>query len=272
MDNTAFLFSGTAAQNYENFLGPILFEPYAQDMASRIDPSKAGRVLEVAAGTGRVTKPLRDRMRPDAVLCATDINADMLAVAEQKLRNTKVQFSLADAQDLPFDTNSFDYVVCQFGVMFLPDKQLGFKEAFRVLKPGGQFLFNTWDRTSQMPVLKIIFDDILLPFLNENDVPRLGVPFSMHDRSALMSLLDLAGFHNSKIENVGLASVAYPQDIVDGLLLKHSLGKEVAQKDSGALGALAAQMVEVITAQLGSPATCELSAWVGSGYKASGNE
>src|SRR4051812_45000731 len=109
MDKSAFKFSGTAVLNYDTYLGPFLFEPYAKDIASRIDPAKANRVLEIAAGTGRVTNHLHQRINADAILTTTDISADMLELAKQKLINTSIEFLVADAQSLPFEDNSFDY-------------------------------------------------------------------------------------------------------------------------------------------------------------------
>ncbi|MDB5231928.1 MAG: methyltransferase protein [Chitinophagaceae bacterium] len=268
MEKTVFKFSAEGVINYDTYLGPFLFEPYAENMASRIDPSKANRVLEVAAGTGRVTRHLRNRLRADAELIATDISPDMLELAKQKHGEANIIFQVADAQSLPFADNSFDYVVCQYGMMFLPDKQKGFNEAFRVLKPGGQFLLNTWDRTASMPLLKIVFDDTIIPFFKGEDLTRFLVPFSMNDKAQL-SLLQNAGFTNTKVENVMLdGSAPSAMHLVNGFVLKHSLGKEVADKDPAALQPMAEQMEKKIIEQFGTGIVAgKLSAFVGSGIK-----
>lgn len=145
MKNASFSFGGPIPELYDRYLGPYIFEPYAKDIAARIKlPVK--QVLEVAAGTGRVTHHIAGCIGKDARLTATDINADMLAVARQRVNAPHIEWMTANAMELPFDDNYFDCVVCQFGYMFLNDRQKGFDEALRVLKPGGQFLFSTWDK------------------------------------------------------------------------------------------------------------------------------
>src|SRR6188768_2609617 len=132
-------FSGDIATHYDHFLGPLFFEPYAIEVAKRIDPVGVSIVLEIAAGTGRVTRHIRERIHPSAKLIASDISKDMLAVAKKKLSHIDIDWQNIDAQQLPFSDNSIDLVVCCFGYMFVPDKPKAFAEVYRVLKPGGQF-------------------------------------------------------------------------------------------------------------------------------------
>src|SRR5262249_46580178 len=132
-------FVGPIPSLYERHLGPVLFEPYARDVALRL-PAGTKRVLEIAAGTGRVTRRLLEVLAPDAVLVATDLNEPMLDVAKQHITDARVQWQAADAQALPFGDAGFDAVVCQFGLMFVPDKIAALREMHRVLRPGGTLL------------------------------------------------------------------------------------------------------------------------------------
>jgi ubiquinone/menaquinone biosynthesis C-methylase UbiE len=144
-------FTGDIPTNYDRGMGPHLFVDYAADLARRVAAARPLRVLEIAAGTGIVTRLLRDILPVTADLVASDLNPPMLDVARQKFRaGERIEFQPADANALPFPDGAFDAVVCQFGVMFFPDKLRAFAEAFRVLKPGGRFLFSVWDASRRM--------------------------------------------------------------------------------------------------------------------------
>lgn len=130
-------FPAKTAIHYEQFFGPFYFEPYAIEIASRIVPATVSIALEIAAGTGRVTRHIRAKIPAEARLIASDISEDMLAVAKEKLNDADIIWQHIDAQELPFDDGSIDLVVCCFGFMFVPDKQRAFAEVYRVLRPGG---------------------------------------------------------------------------------------------------------------------------------------
>jgi SAM-dependent methyltransferase len=142
-------FSGSIPESYDRYLVPVLFEPYAADLVGRIEPRDGLRVLELACGTGVVTRRLR-RALPGAAIVATDLSPPMLALA-QATPLDGVTWRVADAQALPFPDASFDAVVFQFGLMFVPDKVRAFAEARRVLVAGGQLLINVWDGTATNP-------------------------------------------------------------------------------------------------------------------------
>ena len=139
-------FTSSIAANYEEYLLPLLFTPYANDLAGRLRVPTGATLLEIAAGTGALTRIIAEQLPADVAILATDINDGMLDIATQVTRKKNVQFRQADAMQLPFADASFDAIVCQFGVMFFPDKVTAYKEALRVLKPGGTFLLNAWDR------------------------------------------------------------------------------------------------------------------------------
>jgi len=143
------LFAGSIPEIYDSHLVPLIFEPYAADLARRVAALDRSRVLETAAGTGVVTRAMAQVLPPDVELVATDLNQAMLDRAAAVGTRRPVQWQQADATQLPFDDASFDIVVCQFGVMFFPDKVRAFAEARRVLRRGGVLLFNVWDRIEE---------------------------------------------------------------------------------------------------------------------------
>jgi ubiquinone/menaquinone biosynthesis C-methylase UbiE len=279
MAKDAFRFSGEGAINYDRYLGPLLFEPYALDLASKIDTSGLNSsylasssltsVLEIACGTGRVTRHLRHVFNKDTRLVATDFNADMLQVAKNKLEDLSIDFQVEDAQNLSFPENSFDLVVCQFGLMFLKDKPKGLSEALRVLKPGGTFIFTTWDKTDNIPLLKLLFNDLILPCFKDEDTSRFLIPFSLFDPPLLETWMKEAKFSDVTISRVTLLSHApTPQPIIDGFFLKHSLGKEVLEKSPSDFNELIPKMEEQIIRQFGSAnISFDLSAFFVSGKK-----
>jgi ubiquinone/menaquinone biosynthesis C-methylase UbiE len=146
MSNRATDFTGSIPAFYDHGLGPVFFADFADDIAQRAAESAPMRVLEIAAGTGIVTRRLRDLLPREAHLIATDLNPPLLEVARRKFRpDERVEFQPADATALPFPDTSFDVLVCQFGVMFFPDKDKGHREAHRVLVSRGRYLFSVWD-------------------------------------------------------------------------------------------------------------------------------
>lgn len=149
MHRTDQVFAGSIPQLYDSLLVPLIFRPYAADLTARIVSFAPRKVLEIAAGTGVVTRMLARALPPSTTIVATDLNQPMLDHAEAVGSFRPVTWQPADALDLPFDDGLFDLVVCQFGVMFFPDKAKAFAEARRVLMPGGKLLFNVWDRIEE---------------------------------------------------------------------------------------------------------------------------
>jgi len=137
-------FAGSMPEYYDRILVPVMFEPFARDLAARLQEMKSGHVLELAAGTGIVTRALAQTLRPDVAITATDLNPAMLDRAKSHPGLERVRWREADALALPFPDRLFDCAVCQFGVMFFPDKRVAFREALRVLRPGARFLFSVW--------------------------------------------------------------------------------------------------------------------------------
>jgi SAM-dependent methyltransferase len=143
------VFSGSIPELYERYLVPLIFEPYAMDLVSRLQPRPLSRVLEIAAGTGVVTRALASALPESTFIVATDLNQAMLDRAAAVGTKRAVEWRQADAMQLPFQDATFDAVACQFGAMFFPEKSKAFSEVRRVLRPGGVFVFNVWDRIEE---------------------------------------------------------------------------------------------------------------------------
>lgn len=199
MDNNAASFVGNIPEFYDRGLGPVLFAGYAAEMAARVATLAPARVLETAAGTGIVTRALRDRLSGNAELVATDLNLPMLDVAKTKFGPAeRVAFQSADAQALPFPDSSFDAVVCQFGIMFFPDKPLSLREARRVLTPGGRYLFSVWDSHRYNGFARLT-DALIRRTFAENPPAFYSVPFSCAEIDPLKLALLEAGFDQIEI-------------------------------------------------------------------------
>ncbi len=197
-------FVGSIPQHYDSGLGPLIFVDYAADIARRAAALKPARVLETAAGTGIVTRRLRDALPARTQLIATDLNAPMLEVARAKFQNgEQVEFQPADATALPFGDGSFDTIVCQFGMMFYPDKDKSYREAFRLLMPGGTYLFNVWDSHRYNPFGRIANDNAK-KFFPKDPPPFYVVPFSCHQVDPIKEGLIAAGFRDIAIDVVHL--------------------------------------------------------------------
>lgn len=269
MSQHAFIFSGEAAKSYDQYLGPFLFEPSALILSALVPANYKGQVLELAAGTGRLTSHLVRRLQDPAQLTVTDLNADMLAIAQKKLSHDGLRFQTEDMQELSFADASFDLVICQYGVMFPPDKALAFREMYRVLKPGGQLIFTTWESTTEMPFFHLLFDETLLPFFKTPDKMKYVVPFHMHHPQDLVALMDQAGFQQTTVEKVDIQGTSpSPADLVQGFIYKHQLGQEIREQDPDAVDRIALLLEEEIGQRFGKgPVTCQLRCLVGMGQR-----
>jgi SAM-dependent methyltransferase len=194
MDNNAAAFVGGIPEHYDRGLGPMIFVDYAADMARRVAAGGPSRVLETAAGTGILTRALRDALPAGAGLTATDLNGAMLEIARKKFKpGENVVFQPADAMALPFADGVFDAVVCQFGVMFYPDKDKSYREVRRVLASGGRYLFSVWDAHRYNPFARIT-NEVVMRFFPVDPPQFYKVPFSMHQIDPIKAALIDAGF------------------------------------------------------------------------------
>jgi SAM-dependent methyltransferase len=204
VSDDAAAFTGTIPEHYDQGLGPMIFVDYAADIAQRVSAGHPARVLETAAGTGIVTRKLRDALPAGVRLTATDFNLPMLEIARAKFRaGEQVEFQPADAVALPFANASFQAVVCQFGLMFFPDKARSYSEAYRVLAPGGRYLFSVWDAHRHNPFGRIAHE-VAGGFFPADPPQFYSVPFSCHQIDPIKESLIEAGFGEIGIAVVGL--------------------------------------------------------------------
>src|SRR3954471_3662211 len=197
-------FVGSIPAIYERDMVPMLFEGYARDLAARLGDLRAGALLELAAGTGVVTRELALTLPASVEIVATDLNGAMLQAAEAAGCARPVTFRVADAQKLPFGDAELDAIVCQFGVMFFPDKPASFREARRVLKPGGRYLFNVWGRLQHNPVSLVVQQAVVALFPDNPPLFFERTPFGYFDEARIRTDLAAGGFDGASIETVTL--------------------------------------------------------------------
>ena len=233
------VFAGSIPENYDRYMVPLIFEPFAANLAQRAASFSPITVLEIAAGTGVVTRALAPKLFLGASYVVTDLNQPMLDyAASRQAPDSRITWRQADALALPFEDAAFDLACCQFGAMFFPDRSSAYREAKRVLKPGGYLLFSVWDRIEE----NVFADDVTnaLARIFPNDPPRflIRTPHGYHDTALIRSELEDAGFsrvvietraEQSRASSPRLPAVAYCQ----GTLLRN----EIEAKEAGKLDA-----------------------------------
>lgn len=230
MAESAPVFAGSIPDNYNQYLVPLFFDGYASDLAGKVDVPGGGAVLELACGTGAVTKHLRASLPSTTRLVATDLNPGMLETAQSALSTVEgVEFQVADGTDLPFEDASFDAVVCQFGVMFFPDKAQGFSEAARVLKPGGRLYFSVWDSLEHNSLAKLAHETAMSL---SPEISFMAMPFDYSDVSTIKATLESTGFRGMEIFVQPRESRAgSPSDAVMGIVAGSPLAAELEARN-----------------------------------------
>ena len=250
------LFAGSIPEVYDRFLVPLIFESCALDLAARLVGTDPRDVLETAAGTGVLTRAIAARLSPSARIMATDLNQPMLdRAAARQPPDGRVTWRQADAQALPFEDHSFDVVACQFGVMFFPDKVQGYREARRVLKPGGHFFFNVWDRISENDFADTVTQ--ALAGLFPRDPPRFmaRIPHGYHDVARIREELNAAGFTNISVQVVdGLSTASSPRDPAIAYCQGTPLRNEIEARDASLLEEATKQAADALAQRFGSGA------------------
>ncbi len=209
MAETDKVFTGSIPAFYDHYLVPLIFEAYARDLASRVDGAKPQRVLEIAAGTGVLTRALASQLAETAQIVATDLNPPMIEHAKTRLdKESRIEWKVADAQSLPFPDQSFEAVACQFGVMFFPDKSRAFSEARRVLKEGGHYYFNVWDQILNNEFADVVTQALVEMFPSDPPLFLARTPHGHYDVSLLQEQVKAAGFAHVGIESVDARSKA----------------------------------------------------------------
>ncbi len=224
-------FIGAVPKNYDEYMGPMFFEEYAIEIANRIDPSTVQTALELSSGTGRVTRHIFNRLGSGTRLIASDVSADMMTVAKDNLSKTSIEWRSIDFNQIPFDDNSINLIVCSFGYMFAEDKVKAFAEARRVLRPGGQFIISTWDKL-QFNGASNVFRQIIRKYFGDSLPETYKIPYSMFDADLIRQQLAKAGFTDAVIDVVQKQSVSPTAKMATvGMVQGGSLFNEIVKRD-----------------------------------------
>jgi ubiquinone/menaquinone biosynthesis C-methylase UbiE len=248
MSETDKVFAGSIPEHYDRYLVPLIFEDFAEDIAQRVASLSPSAVLETAAGSGVVTRALTPKLSRDASYIVTDLNQPMLDyAATRQAADIRITWRRADAQALPFEDHAFDVVLCQFGVMFFPNRQSGYREAKRVLKRGGRFLFSVWDRIEENVFANDVTNALAEVF--PNDPPRFlaRTPHGYHDTALIRNELEKAGFSNLMIETKAAQSRASsPRHPAIAYCKGTPLRNEIEARDAAKLDAATDHAASVI--------------------------
>jgi ubiquinone/menaquinone biosynthesis C-methylase UbiE len=250
------VFAGSIPEIYDRFLVPLIFESYALDLVGRIADAGPKHVLEIAAGTGVVTRAMAARLPQYVRIVATDLNQPMLNhAAARQPQDDRLTWRQADALALPFDDQSFDIVACQFGAMFFPDKVRAYREARRVLKPGGRYLFNVWDKIADNEFADVVTESLAEAF--PQDPPRFmaRTPHGYFDPEQIRSHLLAAGFQTISVDAVdGRSKAPSPRHPAIAYCQGTPLRNEIEARDASRLEEATNKAADAIARRFGSGA------------------
>jgi ubiquinone/menaquinone biosynthesis C-methylase UbiE len=251
MATTDKLFAGSIPEIYDQLLVPLIFESCARDLADRVAATRPANVLEIAAGTGALTRALAARL-PDTPIVATDLNQPMLDKAAQRQPPGRIEWQQADALALTFPDERFDAVACQFGAMFFPDKVQGYREARRILRSGGRFLFNVWDRISENEFADVVTEAVAAVF--PQDPPRFmaRIPHGYHDVARIRQELAAAGFTDVTVDAVdGVSRAPSPRIPAIAICQGTPLRNEIEARDATRLEEATNRAAEAVARRFG---------------------
>lgn len=247
------VFSGSIPELYDTYLVPLIFEAYANDLAKRATALAPETILETAAGSGVVTRAMASRLAAEARYIVTDLNQPMLDHAASKQgSDNRISWRQADALNLPFDDATFDAVVCQFGVMFFPDRVAGYAEARRVLKPSGSFFFNVWDKIAANEFADVVTEAAASVF--PDDPPRFlaRTPHGYHDVDLVREELEIAGFSHVSVSTLEeISSAPSPRHPAIAYCQGTPLRNEIEARDATLLEHITDLAADAIAARFG---------------------
>ncbi len=259
------VFSGSIPKLYDTYLVPMIFEAYAEDLADRVVAFSPKNVLETAAGSGVVTRALAARLDPAARYVVTDLNQPMLDhAASRQGQDDRITWQQADALNLPFEDASFDAVVCQFGVMFFPDRIAGYAEAKRVLKPGGRFLFSVWDHIGVNEFADIVNRTAASIFPEDPPLFLPRTPYGYYDVGTIRDELTSAGFADVSLSTLAETSPASsPRHVAVAFCEGTPLRNEIEARDANLLDHVTERATQAIAERCGNgPITAKIQAHV----------
>jgi ubiquinone/menaquinone biosynthesis C-methylase UbiE len=247
------LFVGSIPEIYDNLLVPLIFDPYASDLADRLVKLKPVHILETAAGTGALTRAVAARLPPSVEITATDLNQPMLDRAMSRTPDDiRISWEQADALALPYGDQSFDAVLCQFGVMFFPDRVQGYREARRVLRPGGHFLFTVWDRISENAFVNVINDTLAGVFRDNPTAFMTRTPHGYYDVEQISKELKAAGFTSVKTETVDhMAKGKTPLEVATAYCQGTPLRAEIEERGGAGLENVTRTVADALAKKFG---------------------
>lgn len=247
------LFAGSIPEIYDRLMVPLIFEPYARDLAGRLAGTAPREVLELAAGTGALTRAIAARLPAQARIVATDLNQPMLDhAAARQSGDPRISWRQADASAIPFADGRFDAVACQFGAMFFPDKIQAYRETRRVLTPGGRFFFNVWDDIAENDFADVVTQALAARF--PHDPPRFmaRTPHGYHDPDRIRADLAGAGFTAISVAAVAHKSTsATPRDSALAYCHGTPLRIEIEARDPAGLNDATAAVTQALARRFG---------------------
>jgi ubiquinone/menaquinone biosynthesis C-methylase UbiE len=227
---------GSEAEAYEQYKVPRLFGPLARLLLDRIPLRVGSRVLDVACGSGIVARLAAQRVAPSGKVVGIDLNEGMLAVARAHapVNGYPIEWKQGDATALPFAADTFDVVLCQQGLQYLPDKPRALLEMHRVLVPGGTLALNVWGKASRY---NVVLANALATHCNGDVAKRSLAPFALSDATAMRSLVVNAVFSEVELQTETVLRRIYP---TQEWLIQDSgpYAGDVAGMESGARAAM----------------------------------
>ena len=268
MSENTIAFSGSIPEIYDQLLGEFVFEPFAVDLAGRVDYVKEREVLELACGTGRLTKHVAAKIHPGSRFTVSDLQEDMLTIARKLVPATNITWSLIDMQQMNLHDKSFDLVLSQFGLMLAPDRGRALNEIHRVLKPGGRLLFSVWGDIGENEVWDL-GGRVVGSFIGDDPFRRDPGPFTMNDSETVMEMMKKAGF--SDVGVTAVKQTGTTQDAASaarGFVRGLPIYMIIRKKDPELIEKTETAMAEEFKTQLGDqPLTSRLSALVFEGIR-----
>lgn len=262
-------FLDSIPQAYQEYMAPLIFDPYAADMAERALAHSPTAILEIAAGTGVLTRKIALNLKPNARFTVTDLNLPMLRIAQKNIQDDRITWQLCDALSLPFEDHKFDAVVCEFGAMFFPDHVKAYKETNRVLRQNGRFYFSVWDKISENDFAYAV--ELALEKYFPNNPPKFmsRTPHGYFDQEMIHNELDTSGFSEIEFETLTFTSKAPAAKFVAAAFCTGTpLRSEIESRIPGGLEKATAYVTDVLVELYGSgPLESKMRAFVISAKK-----